>query len=90
MRSYKQQHHNPKRIPYGWRIALSGHHVVDSNARKNILNILVMRNAGLTFQKIKETLEDQKLPSPRNGTWHCATIRKIVEVNLKSLPRVNQ
>ena len=87
MRRYKKVHHNPKRIPYGWRIALSGHHMVDSAARKNIMKIVVMRNNGFTYQRIKDTLELQKLPSPRNGLWHCATIKKIFEVNSKSLPR---
>ncbi len=88
MRSYKKEHHNPKRIPYGWRIASSGHHMVDSSARKNIMKIVSMRNDGFTFQKIKDTLENQNLPSPRNGLWHCATIKKIFEVNSKSLPRI--
>jgi hypothetical protein len=89
MRSYKQTHHNQKRIPYGWRIALSGHHMVDDSARKNIMKIVVMRKNGYTFQKIKDTLEKQNLPSPRNGSWHCSTIKKIFEVNFKSLPRVS-
>ncbi len=84
MRRYKQAHHNPKRIPYGWRIALSGHHMVDSLARKNIMSIIAMRRDGFTLQKIKDTLESQNLPSPRNGLWHCTTIKKIFEVNSKN------
>ncbi|MFK7816400.1 MAG: hypothetical protein AB8B92_08690 [Gammaproteobacteria bacterium] len=86
MRRYKQAHHNPKRIPYGWRIALSGHHMVDSLARKNIMSIVAMRRGGFTLQKIKDTLESQNLPSPRNGLWHCTTIKKIFEVNSKNFP----
>lgn len=84
MRRYKQAHHNTKRIPYGWRIALSGHHMVDGLARKNIMSIVAMRNGGYTLQKIKDTLESQNLPSPRNGMWHCTTIKKIFEVNSKN------
>ncbi len=90
MRSYKQAHHNPNRIPYGWRIALTGHHMVDNFARKNIISIVAMRNSGYTFQKIKDTLEAQNLPSPRNGLWHCATIKKIFEVNSKIIPRISR
>ncbi len=90
MRSYKQAHHNPNRIPYGWRIASSGHHMVDSVARNIIMKIVAMRNDGLTFQKIKDTLENQNLPSPRNGLWHCATIKKIFEVNSKFIPRISR
>ncbi len=89
MRRYKQAHHNPNRIPYGWRIALSGHHMVDEFARKNIINIVAMRNSGYTFQKIKDTLVSQNLPSPRSGVWHCTTIKKIFEVNFKNISRVN-
>ena len=89
MRSYKQKHNNVNRIPYGWRIASSGYHMVDGIARKNIVSIVVMRNSGYTFQKIKDKLESQNLPSPRNGTWHCATIKKIFEVNSKNIPRIS-
>ncbi len=89
MRSYKQAHHNPKRIPYGWRIALSGHHMIDRAARNNIITIVTMRNNGCTLQEIKHSLEDKNLPSPRNGMWYCATIKKIYEVNSKIIPRIN-
>lgn len=85
MRGYKEAHHNPNRIRYGWRISRTGHHMVDATAREIIMEILVLRKCGNSFEKIKEILEDKKFPSPRNRTWHCGTIRSIVSLNASSL-----
>ena len=85
MRGYKESHHNPNRIRYGWRISHSGHHMVDGFAREIIIEILIMRKSGFSFKKIKESLEGKNHPSPRNSTWHCGTIRNIATLNSSSL-----
>ena len=59
--------------------------MVDENAREIIINILLMRKSGFSFEQIKETLEEKDLPSPRNSKWHCGTIRNIVTINSSSL-----
>ncbi len=85
MRSYRKAHKNPNRIRYGWRISKSGYHMVDSYARGIIIEILLMRKRGFSFEKIKESLEGNNFPSPRNSVWHCGTIRSIVTVNSSAL-----
>ena len=89
MRKYKQAHQNPNRIRYGWRISQAGYHMVDSSARKTIMKILVMRRSGYSFEKIKNSLEEMQLASPRKSSWHCGTIKKIVSTNNSSLPQIN-
>ena len=86
MRRYKKDHHNPYRMSYGWRISKEGFHMIDSSARRNIMEILALRYQGYSLNRIKLTLEGMNLPGPRSKHWYCATIGKIISENTHALP----
>ena len=84
MRSYKYDHQNIRRIRYGWRISHSGHHMIDASQREVISKIFYLRNRGLKLQNICDHLNDTGIATPRNGKWHCSTIKKILDQNSSS------
>ncbi len=84
MRNYKKDHQNARRIRFGWRISPSGHHMIDKEQQKTIIRILNMRNRGLILQEICDVLNQEGVATPRNGKWHCSTIKKIIDQNLHS------
>ena len=43
MRRYKQDHRNPRRLRYGWRLSESGHILIDPLQRECIFLILHLR-----------------------------------------------
>ena len=82
MRTYKSDHRNPRRLRYGWRLAPSGHIMVDAAQRDCIYLMLELRQRELTLRQICEVLRLAKTPAPRHATWYCATVKKIVEQNM--------
>jgi hypothetical protein len=86
MRSYKKDHHNKRRIRYGWRISASGYHMVDQAQQKVISEIFKLRSNGLILQAICDHLNNNGIETPRNGKWHCSTIKKILDQNSPSFP----
>ena len=86
MRHYKPDHLNARRIRFGWRITSQGYHMIDKQQQEIIKQILTMRNEGVILQKICDHLNDTNIPTPRNGKWHCSTIKKIIDQNSTSYP----
>ncbi len=83
MRPYKTDHQNYRRIRYGWRIASSGHQMIDRDQQLTISTIINLRKDGLILQKICDYLNEQKYTTPRNGKWHCSTVKKILDQNTR-------
>ena len=81
VRTYKTDHRNPRRLRYGWRLAPSGHIVVDPAQRDCIFLMLELRQRELTLRQICEALRLAATPAPRHATWYCATVKKIIEQN---------
>ena len=81
MRAYKEDHQNARRIRYGWRIAASGYQMVDKDQQLIISKIISLREKGFILQKICDYLNDNKYTTPRNGKWHCSTVKKILDQN---------
>ncbi|MEQ9059368.1 MAG: recombinase family protein [Gammaproteobacteria bacterium] len=91
MRNYKNDHRNPRRLRYGWKLTQSGHITIDPAQRACVYFILAWRRDGRTLQQICDALDAGGWPAPRQGRWYCATVRKIIEQNAALyavLPRV--
>ena len=84
MRNYKKDHQNIRRIRFGWRISSVGYHMIDKEQQKTISNIFDMRNRGFILQEICDYLNQTGVETPRNGKWHCSTIKKILDQNSNS------
>lgn len=84
MRSYKSNHSNQMRIPYGWRLSKYGYHMVNPVQRDVIKKIYSMRKSGLNLQEIADYLNSNDFPTSRNGKWHCTTVKKIIDQNSRS------
>jgi hypothetical protein len=81
LRTYKSDHRNPQRLRYGWRLTRSGHIVVDESQRESIFLILALRGGNATLQQICDHLIAEQRPTPRRGSWYCATVKKIIDQN---------
>jgi hypothetical protein len=82
VRNYKNDHRNPRRLRYGWKLTQSGHITIDAAQRACVYFILALRREGHTLQHICDLLDAAGQPAPRKGRWYCATVRKIVEQNV--------
>ena len=81
MRRYKQDHRNPRRLRYGWRLSESGHILIDPLQRECIFLILHLRCRHLTLNQICMLLNEQHWPAPRSARWYCTTVKNILEQN---------
>jgi hypothetical protein len=81
VRTYKSDHHNPRRLRYGWRLTHSGHIVVDAQQRSAIFLMLAMRRDHSSLQHICSRLSTMQCQPPRNNCWYCATVKKIIDQN---------
>lgn len=84
MRSYKEDHKNARRIRYGWRISSYGYQMVDGSQQKVITEIYKLRKNGSRLQDICDYLNNKGVNTPRNGKWHCSTVKKILDQNSSS------
>lgn len=84
MRSYKEDHQNARRLRFGWRISSYGYQMIDRSQQKIIARIFLLRNQGSKLQDICDCLNKEGIQTPRNGKWHCSTIKKILDQNSKS------
>jgi len=83
MRPYKADHQNYRRIRYGWRIASSGYQMIDRDQQSTISMIINLRESGLILQEICNHLNEHNHITPRNGKWHCSTVKKILDENTR-------
>ena len=83
MRTYKTDHQNYRRIRYGWRIAPSGYQMIDRDQQSTISKIISLRGSGLILQEICNYLNENNHMTPRNGKWHCSTVKKIIDQNTR-------
>ncbi len=83
MRAYKADHQNYRRIRYGWRIASSGYQMIDRDQQSTISMIINLRESGLILQEISNYLNEHNYVTPRNGKWHCSTVKKILDQNTR-------
>jgi putative FmdB family regulatory protein len=91
VRTYKSDHLNSRRLRYGWRLTQSGHIVVDAQQRAAIFLMLEMRSEHASLQQICDRLSTMQCQPPRNNSWYCATVKKIIDKNfelLRLLPHV--
>jgi len=58
--------------------------MIDRSQQEIISKIFNLRNKGLILQDICDQLNDQGIATPRNGKWHCSTIKKILDQNSTS------
>ncbi len=84
MRSYKEDHQNARRLRFGWRISSYGYQMVDTQQQLIIAKIFHLRNEGSKLQDICDRLNNEGIQTPRNGRWHCSTIKKILDQNSTS------
>jgi hypothetical protein len=83
MRAYKADHQNYRKIRYGWRIAASGYQMIDREQQLTISKIINLRKSGLILQDICNYLNENDHITPRNGKWHCSTVKKILDQNTR-------
>lgn len=83
MRAYKADHQNYRRMRYGWRIAPSGYQMIDRDQQLTISKIINLRESGLILQKICDYLNEHEYTTPRNGKWHCSSVKKILDQNTR-------
>ncbi len=83
MRAYKADHQNIRRMRYGWRIAPSGYQMIDRDQQSTISKIISLRESGLILQEICDYLNQNSYITPRNGKWHCSTVKKILDQNTR-------
>ncbi len=83
MRAYKVDHCNYRRMRYGWRIAASGYQMIDRDQQATISKIINLRKSGHILQDICDYLNENQYKTPRNGKWHCSTVKKILDQNTR-------
>ena len=83
MRPYRSDHQNEMRIRYGWRISEYGYQMINPTQRDTIIRILGLRKRGKSLQEIADYLNAHNYPTSRNGKWHCTTVKKIVDQNIR-------
>ena len=65
--------------PYGYRTDGKGHLVIHESEAATVRRMWAMRKDGSTLKQIADRLNADGTPTRRNGTWHPATVRYILD-----------
>ena len=64
-------------IPFGFRLGSDGVHLIPCSDEGRMIHVILdLRAQGFSYQKISDTLNDQKFPS-RGKQWYKTTIHRI-------------
>lgn len=63
--------------PYGWD-AVDGRLVENVNEQATIQRLIGMHNAGYPLQRIAAILNQEEIPTKKDGRWHAQTVKNVL------------
>ena len=79
----KRQGKRTGSIPYGYRLAEDGVHLVEDEAEQDIVEAVVTyRESGLSYRKIAARLADRGFTNRKGRRFNPATVGRIIKANM--------
>jgi DNA-binding transcriptional MerR regulator len=73
------------RAPYGWKWGTEGKLVAVDDELQTLRRMQQLRATGLSYAAIAAALNDDDVPTKRNGTWKGMTIQRILRRSRETL-----